>query len=89
MKKIAFDDSLEKPSSKACCAHQAMMGMVITAGFAPKKFQPMWARLIKQSGISDLDLQRLIAIAHQLNGYCPRGFVRNRLRDKDWIKYFD
>jgi len=89
MKKITFENPLQKRSSKARCAHQAMMEMVIIAGFAPKQFQPMWARLIKQSGINDLDLQRLIVVARKLNGYCPRGFVRNRLRDKDWLRYFD
>ena len=49
----------------------------------------MWAKLIKQSGINDIDLERLISKASALKDYCPRGFVRNRLQKKDWLKYFD
>lgn len=76
------------PTTKAKCEHQQMMELVINAGYAPKKYQAMWGKLIKKSGINDIDLQRLITVAESLNGYCPRGFVRNRLRDGDWRKYF-
>ena len=78
----------KKPTTKAKCEHQEMMELVINAGYAPKKYQPRWAKWIKQSGINVLDLQRLITIAESLTGYSPKGFVRNRLIDRDWRKHF-
>lgn len=90
MKRISFDDTFSTSDTKAHCAHQAMMEMVINEGYATKEWQPIWARIIKQSGISDLDLKRIIQLARSLpKQYSPAGFVRNRLIQKDWIKYFD
>jgi hypothetical protein len=89
MKKIAFDQKRFKSETKAHCAHQAMMEMVITEGYAKGKWIPVWARIIKRSGINDLELERLIDLAQSLPGkYSACGFVRNRLIEKDWIKYF-
>lgn len=74
----------------ARCEHQEMMGVIIKSDYAPKKYQPRWARWIKQSGINLVDLERLIHIANALpKTYSPLGFVRNRLINKDWIKYFN
>lgn len=67
-----------------------MMGMVINEGYAKKEWQPMWAKIIKQSSINDIDLERLIHVARSLpREYSRAGFVRNRLLKGDWIKYFD
>ncbi len=53
---------------------------VIDAGYAPKKFQAAWGKWIKQSGINDIDLQRLITAAESFRGrYCPRGIARKAL----------
>lgn len=65
-----------------------MMELVINAGYAPKKYQPRWAKWIKDSGINDIDLQRIITIAESLQGYSAQGYVRNRLINRDWTKYF-
>ena len=89
MKKLSFGHLPQGTSSEAHCAHQAMMEMVITEGYATKEWQPMWAHIIKNSGISDVDLERLIRIARTLpSRYSPAGFVRNRLIRKDWISHF-
>jgi len=90
MKRISFDFPSKSREVKAHCAHQAMMELVIREGYATKKWQPMWARIIKQSEISDIDLVRLICVARKLpDRYSPAGFVRNRLMGKDWINYFN
>ena len=90
MQKIRFDHLPKKPETKASCAHQAMMEIVINEGYATKEWQPMWARIIKLSGINDLDLKRLVHLARSLpSQYSPAGFVRNRLIHKDWTKYFE
>jgi hypothetical protein len=66
-----------------------MMEMVIVEGYAKGKWIPVWARIIKHSGINDLELERLIELAKSLPAnYSACGFVRNRLIEKDWIKYF-
>lgn len=89
MKKIVFDHIRFEPKTKAHCAHQAMMEMVIGEGYAKGKWIPVWARIIKRSGINDLELERLINLARSLpSKYSACGFVRNRLIEKDWIKYF-
>ena len=76
--------------TKARCQHQELMELVINAGYAPKKFQPRWAKWLKQSGINSIDLKRLIEVAKKLPAdYSPAGFVRNRLLAQDWVKYFD
>jgi len=65
------------------------MGMVIDEGYAKKEWLPIWSHIIKKSGISDVDLERLIRVARTLpSRYSPAGFVRNRLIRKDWIKHF-
>ena len=68
-------------------AHQTMMGMVIAEGWAPKRYQGLWGRWIKASGITPYDLERLIAYAKSLEDFCPRGFTRNRLKKGDWHKF--
>ena len=89
MKKIVFDQIRSKPESKAHCAHQAMMEKVIIEGYAKGKWIPVWARIIKHSGINDLEFERLIDLAKSLpTKYSACGFVRNRLIKKDWFKYF-
>jgi len=90
MKKISFDFSPKNREVKAHCAHQAMMELVIKEGYATKEWQPMWARIIKQSGINDPDLDRLIRVARTLpSNYSEAGFVRNRLIQRDWTNFFD
>lgn len=89
MKKIEFDQTNLKSETKAHCAHQAMMEMVILEGYAKGKWLPVWARIIKESGINDIELEQLIGVARSLpNEYSPCGFVRNRLVERDWTKYF-
>ena len=89
MKRISVEIPQVNRGVKAKCAHQAMMELVINEGYATKEWQPMWARIIKTSGINDVDLNRLVGIARMLpNNYSPAGFVRNRLIHRDWIKYF-
>ncbi len=88
IKELIESQTPKKQITKARCQHQHMMEMVIKAGFAPTmRYQGMWARVIKNSGINDIDLKRLIEKSQLLDNYCPRGFVRNRLQKKDWINY--
>lgn len=80
-----LDKKFEKSSE---VEHQAMMKMVIDEGYAPKSYQPAWGKWIKDSEISQYDLDRVIRLARTLqNKYCPRGFVRKRLINKDWHKF--
>ena len=86
---VAKDIKPRKPTTKARCPHQEMMGMVKDAGWAVGGWVGAWAKFIKQSGINSFDLEKLIKKAKTLKDYSPRGFVRNRLQKKDWVKYFD
>ena len=87
---IASSIKPKKSITKACSEHQAMMERVIKAGFATtKRTESMWAGWIKYSAINDIDLERTISKAQSLVGYSPRGFVRNRLQNRDWYKFFD
>lgn len=73
-------------SEKTEVEHQAMMGLLVEAGYAVGRWQGMWGKLLKQSDINHIDLKRLMDI--KPSGYDHRGFVRNRLQKKDWIKFF-
>ena len=85
---IAKNIKPKKPTTKAKCEHQDMMGLVKQEGWTGGRWAGAWGRLIKDSRIGFNDLERLIGIANNLKGFSPRGFVRNRLNDRDWIQYF-
>ena len=86
---IVKDIKPRKRTTKARCPHQEMMGMVKAEGWAVGRWVGAWAKLIKQSGINFFDLRRIIEKSKTLQDYSPRGFVRNRLQKKDWVKHFD
>lgn len=80
--------NIKPKETKAHCEHQDMMGMLKDAGFAVGKWQGMWARLLKSSRINYYDLERLMNVKVPKE-YSKRGFVRNRLQNRDWVKFFD
>lgn len=90
MKQITFNPTrYQRPTTKAKVEHQDLMGQVIDAGYAPKKYQPRWGKWLKDSNINLIDLKRLIGVAKKLpKNYSQAGFIRNRLINKDWVKYF-
>ena len=68
--------------------HQEMMGRIKEAGWLTPKWTGAWGQYIKSSKITDYDLERLIRYAQaHAHLFDARGFVRNRLQDKDWHKY--
>lgn len=86
---LVKDFKPRKCTTKARCPHQEMIGLIKAEGWAAGGWVGAWARLIKQSKINFIDLRRLVDKAKTLKGYEPRGFVRNRLINRDWVKYFD
>ena len=64
--------------------HQAMMGLVVKEKWAVGQYLGMWGKLIKDSKVNEYQLRDLIDDANILKYYSPRGYVRNRLSDKDF-----
>ncbi len=88
MKKAQFKKKEFTIDKKVPAQHRVMMGILVNVGYAKDKYQGMWAKLLKESGINDIDLKRLLAVTIPKE-YSKRGFVRNRLQNRDWAKYFD
>ena len=88
MKKAQFKNKEFTILEKVPAQHRAMMGILVDVGYAKGRYQGMWAKLLKESGINDIDLKRLLAVTIPKE-YSKRGFVRNRLQNRDWAKYFD
>lgn len=73
---------------KQAVDQQTMMGMIDQQGWLQKRWMGVWGKLIKDSHITPYDLDRLVRYAvSRSDKFHPRGFVRNRLRDRDWHKY--
>ncbi len=72
---------------KQAVEHQKMMGVLVDAGWAVGRWTGAWGKLLKTSHITLYDLERLVRHAQSLSSFCPRGFVRNRLQNKDWHKF--
>ncbi|MEJ8568857.1 hypothetical protein [Elongatibacter sediminis] len=87
MKKAQFKKREFTIEEKIPARHRAMMGLLVNIGYAKDKYQGMWAKLLKESGINDIDLKRLLDLSIPKE-YSKRGFVRNRLQNRDWSKYF-
>lgn len=75
----------EKPGTE----HQEMMA-IVASKYAKDRWIGAWAKWIKDSHVSLYQLEKLIALAEELErkkkaNAC--GFVRNRLQNKDWPRW--
>lgn len=82
MEKIAFNKTFTIQEKKEV-EHQAMMGRLVKEGYAVGRYVGMWGKLVKSSGVTDFQLEKLIKKARTLKDYSPCGFVRNRLQTKN------